>query len=107
MRLEINEVLYYDDLIPTFHNLTQLELICHEYSWKFLVRVLSQCPKLQKLYFYQFDVDYETYDRNYDEENGVDPDVIPQSLLLNLRTCKFFDFFGLPENKEKTDDDML
>jgi hypothetical protein len=30
-----------------------------------------------------------------DTENWVDPDVVPQCLSLNLRTCNLFNFLGL------------
>jgi len=39
---------YYDDLFPTFNNLTQLVLISLD-SWQSLVDILNHCPKLQNL----------------------------------------------------------
>jgi len=38
-----------NDMITTFHNLTHLEIISLNYSWKFLVQILNHCPKLQSL----------------------------------------------------------
>jgi hypothetical protein len=45
----IFQVHYLNDLIPTFHNLTKLELISLDYGWQFLIKVLNHCPKLQEL----------------------------------------------------------
>ncbi|PNX90549.1 F-box/RNI/FBD-like domain protein, partial [Trifolium pratense] len=47
--LQINQVNYRGDFIPTFHNLTQLNLRYNNYSWHFLLEVLKHCPKLQTL----------------------------------------------------------
>jgi hypothetical protein len=56
----LNQMYYHDELIPTFHNLTQLKLICYDYSKEFLIDVLSHCPKLQR-----FDLDEVCYDGSY------------------------------------------
>ncbi|XP_058741516.1 probable FBD-associated F-box protein At1g32375 [Vicia villosa] len=92
LRLELNQVNYHG-LIPTFHNLTQLELIFIEYSCQFLVEVLNHCPKLQKLDLCQDEI----WNRKKDRENWVDPDVVPQCLSLHLRSCNIFNFYGLQD----------
>jgi hypothetical protein len=49
------------------------------------------------VFFYlQGKVDDETWIRNFDKENWVDPYVVPQCLSLRLRTCNLFQFYGLP-----------
>ncbi|CAJ2644206.1 unnamed protein product [Trifolium pratense] len=92
----IHEV-FYNDLIPTFHNLTQLKLLCKDcITWQFLLEVLNHCPKLQKLDLDQGKVDDETWIRNFDKENWVDPYVVPQCFTLHLRTCNLLQFHGQP-----------
>ncbi|XP_058767621.1 F-box/LRR-repeat protein At4g14103-like [Vicia villosa] len=54
--LELNQEQHYG-LIPTFHNLTQLELISLRYSCQILVEVLNHSPMLQKLDLRQEDID--------------------------------------------------
>ncbi|MCH87960.1 F-box/LRR-repeat protein [Trifolium medium] len=49
LRFEIDQVYSHNGFIPTFHNLTQLELLHLNYSWGFLLEVLKHCPMLQKL----------------------------------------------------------
>ncbi|MCI06443.1 F-box/RNI/FBD-like domain protein, partial [Trifolium medium] len=49
LRLKIDQVNFRDDFIPTFHNLTLLDLDYRNYSWHFLLEVLKHCPKLQEL----------------------------------------------------------
>ncbi|CAJ2669803.1 unnamed protein product [Trifolium pratense] len=95
LRFEFHQVYYHDDMIPTFHNLTQLKLICYDYSKDFLLDVLNHCPKLQS-----FDLDEvvkteEALDKKEDKENWVFPDVVPQCLSLHLRTCNLLSFSGL------------
>ncbi|XP_058741512.1 F-box/FBD/LRR-repeat protein At5g22660-like [Vicia villosa] len=97
LRFQIDQVVHYqNDLIPTFHNLTQLELISLRYSCQFLVEVLNHCPKLQKLDLRQANLD-KIWNRKKDRENWVDPVVVPQCLALHLKTCNLFNFFGLPD----------
>ncbi|GAU25865.1 hypothetical protein TSUD_164060 [Trifolium subterraneum] len=95
LSLEIEQVHYNNNPIPTFHNLTKLELISLEYSWQFLVKVLNHCPKLEELNIDQADVNKEYWTREDDKENWVDPDVVPQCLSLHLRTCNLINFLGL------------
>ncbi|MCH84842.1 F-box/RNI/FBD-like domain protein, partial [Trifolium medium] len=96
MRFEIDQDYSYNDFfIPTFHNLTQLELLSLNYSWRFLRQVLNHCPMLQKLKINEADVAEETWNRKDDKENWVDPDVVPQCLSLHLRTCDLVNFLGL------------
>ncbi|GAU13060.1 hypothetical protein TSUD_173600 [Trifolium subterraneum] len=85
---------YCDDLIPTFHNLTQLELTCCEYSKELLLDVLNHCPKLQRLDLTEIEGD-QARDRKDDKTIWVFPDDVPQCLSLHLRTCNLFRFLGL------------
>ncbi|GAU13052.1 hypothetical protein TSUD_173520 [Trifolium subterraneum] len=94
LRFEIDQV-YANDFVPTFHNLTQLELLYLNYSSRFLLEVLKHCPVLQKLELDQANVGEETQTRKDDKENWIDPDVVPQCLSLHLRTCILFNFLGL------------
>ncbi|WJX81385.1 hypothetical protein P8452_64273 [Trifolium repens] len=56
LRFWYRQEYYHNDLIPTFHNLTQLELYCSEYSKELLLDALNHCPKLQRL-----DLDEDKY----------------------------------------------
>ncbi|CAK8541424.1 unnamed protein product [Lathyrus sativus] len=96
LRFQAVQVHYRNDLIPTFHNLTQLQLNIIRYSCQFLVEVLHHCPELRKLDLRQANLD-KIRNRKTDRENWVDPDVVPQCLSLNLRTCNLLNFFGLPD----------
>ncbi|KAK2414076.1 hypothetical protein QL285_036711 [Trifolium repens] len=91
-RIEVN---CRNDFIPTFHNLTQLELDSLDYNWQFLLQVLNHCPKLQKLEIYEADTYEVTWTRKDDRENWVDPDFVPQCISLHLRTCNLYAFLGL------------
>ncbi|GAU13058.1 hypothetical protein TSUD_173580 [Trifolium subterraneum] len=87
---------YHNDLIPTFYNLTQLELLCLDYSKEFILDVLNHCPKLQKLDLTEFDpTNKEVCARKDDKTSWLFPDVVPQCLSLHLRTCNLFCFSGL------------
>ncbi|XP_058770621.1 F-box/FBD/LRR-repeat protein At3g52680-like [Vicia villosa] len=61
--------------VPTFHNLTQIELFfkydCKR-NWKWMLQMLQHCPKLQHLII---------------ENNWLEPDVVPECLSSQLRTC--------------------
>ncbi|XP_045794313.1 F-box/FBD/LRR-repeat protein At4g00160-like [Trifolium pratense] len=98
LRLQIHhdKVNYLNDFIPTFHNLTKLELNSLDYGWQFLIKVLNHSPKLQELNIDQAHLNKETWTRKDDKENWVDPDVVPQCLSLHLRACNLFNFLGLP-----------
>ncbi|KAK2360528.1 FBD-associated F-box protein [Trifolium repens] len=95
LRLEIDQVHCRNDFIPTFHNLTQLELIYLNYSWQFLLQVLKLSPKLQELKIDQAGLNKEYWTRKDDKENWVDPDFVPQCLSLHLITCNLVNFLGL------------
>ncbi|MCI26486.1 F-box family protein, partial [Trifolium medium] len=49
LRFYYRQRYYHNDFIPTFYNLTQLELLCSDYSKEFILDVLNHCPKLQRL----------------------------------------------------------
>ncbi|PNX81420.1 F-box/LRR-repeat protein, partial [Trifolium pratense] len=95
LRLPIDQVNCRSDFIPTFHNLTQLELVYLNYSWHFLLQVLKLSPKLQELKIDQAGLNKDFWTRKDDKENWVDPDSVPQCLSLHLRTCILFNFLGL------------
>ncbi|WJX81672.1 hypothetical protein P8452_64522 [Trifolium repens] len=88
LNLEIHQVHYKNNPIPTFHNLTELELSSLNYSWQFLVEVLNHCPKLQKLGIDQADVDEETWTRKDDKENWTDLKRLIFSYPRASTTCK-------------------
>ncbi|GAU25870.1 hypothetical protein TSUD_164110 [Trifolium subterraneum] len=102
LQVQIGKVQYLNELIPTFHNLTKLELISLNYGWQFLIKVLNHSPKLQELNIDQAPLNEETWTRKDDKENWVDPDVVPQCLSLHLRTCNLFNFLGLEGPNKKT-----
>ncbi|XP_058759428.1 uncharacterized protein LOC131632715 [Vicia villosa] len=95
LRLKIHQGPSSNELIPTFHDLTQLELISFSYSWQLLVELLNHFPKLQKLHIDQAEVDQEIWSRIDDREEWVDLDVVPECLSLHLTTCNLFNFLGL------------
>ncbi|GAU13053.1 hypothetical protein TSUD_173530 [Trifolium subterraneum] len=95
LRLNYRQEYHHNDLIPTFHNLTQLELDCYDYSKELLLDVLNHCPKLQRLDLAEYLVDKKVRARKDDKTSWVFPDVVPQCLLLHLRTCNLFSFLGL------------
>ncbi|WJX81666.1 [histone H3]-lysine(4) N-trimethyltransferase [Trifolium repens] len=69
LRLQINQELYGNDLIPTFHNLTYLKLVCLDYGWQFLIKILNHCPKLQELKIDQAPISKKTWTKKDDKEN--------------------------------------
>ncbi|WJX81391.1 hypothetical protein P8452_64278 [Trifolium repens] len=69
LRFQFHQGYYHDNLVPTFHNLTQLKLNCYDYSWQFLLDVLNHCPKLQMLDLDEVEVDGEVQDKKEDKEN--------------------------------------
>ncbi|XP_058767616.1 FBD-associated F-box protein At5g56370-like [Vicia villosa] len=93
--LRFLRVHYRNDSIPTFHNLTQLKLVSLNYNWRFLVKLLNHCPKLQRLDIDQADVDKKIRTKRDDRDDWVDPDFVPQCLSLHLTTCNLFNFLGL------------
>ncbi|GAU25869.1 hypothetical protein TSUD_164100 [Trifolium subterraneum] len=88
--LEIDQVNCHNDLIPTFHNLTQLEFDCCSlhYNWKLVVEVLKHCPKLQSLRLIEVVLN-ERFSRNNDNENWVDPDFVPNAFHYTLGLALF------------------
>lgn len=98
--LHLEEVEYYDGLFPTFSNLTQLVLVLISLdSWQSLVDVLNHCPKLQKLELDQVNALENSRAREYDLENWVDQDFVPQCLSLHLTTCNIFNYYGGQEGE--------
>ncbi|RHN66009.1 putative FBD domain, leucine-rich repeat domain, L domain-containing protein [Medicago truncatula] len=91
------QVYRFNDAIPTFHNLTRLDLDSLNYRWHFLVEVLKHCPKLQVLYLDQagLNSDDQTWTKNDDKENWVDPDCVLQCISLHLRVFDISSFLGL------------
>ncbi|GAU13057.1 hypothetical protein TSUD_173570 [Trifolium subterraneum] len=96
LRFGYRQEYYRNDLIPTFHNLTQLELSCHDYSKELLLDVLNHCPNLQRLDLIEIGAnDKEVCTKRDDKTNWAFPDVVPQCLSLYLRTCNLLGFRGL------------
>ncbi|XP_058736894.1 F-box/FBD/LRR-repeat protein At5g53840-like [Vicia villosa] len=83
------------DAIPTFHNLTYLNLTSLNYKWCILVEFLKHCPKLQNLSVDEAGGMRETWTRKDDKESWVDLEFVPQCLSLHLKTCHLFSFLGL------------
>ncbi|XP_058785922.1 F-box/FBD/LRR-repeat protein At3g26920-like [Vicia villosa] len=92
--LEINEVRRGCDEIPTFHNLTYLELCSMNCNWNLLFQVLKQCPNLQNVRLCQY-IFREIKDV---ERNWVDPTFVPQCLSLQLKTCHL-EYFSSQEGE--------
>ncbi|GAU13059.1 hypothetical protein TSUD_173590 [Trifolium subterraneum] len=97
VRFNYHQKHYRNDLIPTFHNLTLLELSCYDYNKELLLDILNHCPKLRRL---DLDdevgaKDEEVCARKNDKTNWIFPDVVPQCLSLYLKTCNLFHFGGL------------
>ncbi|CAJ2655045.1 unnamed protein product [Trifolium pratense] len=94
-----NEVHCFNDVIPTFHNLTNLQINSLNYRWNFLVQVLKYCPMLQELRIDEAgegpDANEETWTRKDDKESWVEPDVVPQCLSLHLKSCHLLSFLSL------------
>ncbi|XP_058741194.1 FBD-associated F-box protein At5g56370-like [Vicia villosa] len=92
----------YNHVLPTFHNLTSLDLNSFNYRWHFLIQLLKHSPNLQTLKLNEaasdndiWTKDEETWTRQDDKENWVDPDCVPQCLSLHLKTCHLLSFLGL------------
>ncbi|XP_058753055.1 FBD-associated F-box protein At5g22730-like [Vicia villosa] len=92
----------YNHVLPTFHNLTSLDLNSFNYRWQFLIQLLKHSPNLQTLKLNEaasdkdiWTKDEETWTRQDDKENWVDPDCVPQCLSLHLKTCHLLSFLGL------------
>ncbi|XP_073225369.1 F-box/FBD/LRR-repeat protein At3g51530-like [Cicer arietinum] len=85
--------------VPTFHNLTQMELFFNffifinykiyrdwPHKWRWMLEVLRQSPKLQRLIIHEEEKEIEN---EFDEENWEDPQVVPECLSSQLKTCLF------------------
>ncbi|KAK7362558.1 hypothetical protein VNO77_04674 [Canavalia gladiata] len=78
--------------VPYFNNLTNMELIFQFTKWQcgFLVEALHHCPKLQNL----------TIHKRYDYGDGIyedgweDPQLVPECLSSQIRTCCLKDYEG-------------
>ncbi|CAI8609240.1 unnamed protein product [Vicia faba] len=69
---------------PTFHNLTQIELVFKYDSkkkWRWMLEMLHQSPKLQHL------IINEKMEYGDGEDNWQDPTVVPECLSSQLKTC--------------------
>ncbi|KAK2415176.1 FBD-associated F-box protein [Trifolium repens] len=76
--------------IPIFHNLTHLELYDRV---ELVLQTLQHCPMLQNLELHQEPFE-ELEDEEYDLQNWVEPEVVPQCLSSHLRTCTIYNFEG-------------
>ncbi|CAJ2652215.1 unnamed protein product [Trifolium pratense] len=91
--LHFEEVKGCNDLFPIFDNLTQLELSL-DYSWKFIVKVLNNCPNLQKLDLDKVSESKVLWTENDVSENWVDTNFVPRCLSLHLESCNLYNFFS-------------
>ncbi|PNX97725.1 F-box protein, partial [Trifolium pratense] len=78
----VNKLKPPSDDIPIFHNLTHLKL--HN-NWDLVLQVLHHCPKLQNLQLYQGLYEAMLNEED-DQENWVEPKLVPQCLSSYLRT---------------------
>ncbi|XP_058736754.1 F-box/FBD/LRR-repeat protein At3g26920-like [Vicia villosa] len=86
---------YNNHVLPTFHNLTSLDLNSFNYRWRFLIQLLKHSPNLQTLKLNEAGKDKDRWTRKDDRENWVDPDFVSQCLSLHLKTCHLLSFLGL------------
>ncbi|RHN45189.1 putative F-box domain, FBD domain, leucine-rich repeat domain, L domain-containing protein [Medicago truncatula] len=89
LRLELQRS---EDQVHAFHNLTHMELIFTSNwrtKWKWLLEMLKNCPKLQNLTLHKL------YGHGIDEDDWKEPEIIPNCLSSQLRTCSLIDYKGM------------
>ncbi|GAU13050.1 hypothetical protein TSUD_173500 [Trifolium subterraneum] len=76
--------------VNTFHNLTNMELIIESWptKWMWLVELLEHCPKLQNLTLHKL------YESEIDELVWKEPQIVPECISSQLRTCSLIDYKG-------------
>ncbi|OIW07433.1 hypothetical protein TanjilG_19274 [Lupinus angustifolius] len=86
--LRVNkEVSVYSNHLPVFSNLTRMVLSFDKYMWRWLVKMLKHCPKLQILEVIEIGIgDFD--------ENWVCPKFVPECVSLQLRDCAIRGFEG-------------
>ncbi|WJX37372.1 hypothetical protein P8452_25139 [Trifolium repens] len=88
---KVNQLQRPCDDVPIFHNLTHLEL--HN-RWDLVVQVLHQCPKLQNLRLHK-GVSDAMGNEDFNQENWVEPEFVPECLLSSFTTFTIVDFSDL------------
>ncbi|KAI9072966.1 hypothetical protein K1719_020813 [Acacia pycnantha] len=66
------------DDIPTFYNLTHMEISCSKSDWNGIVKCLQKCPKLETLLVHEIDVPFNEVTEAIMKEPILD---IPQCLF--------------------------
>lgn len=87
----------YDYQVPTFPNLTHMEIAFDTYEWpgkwKLLTEVLQNCPKLQSLTIHE---DYKyRQEIGIGNNNWVDLPIVSECLSSQLRTCSIIGYKGM------------
>ncbi|GAU13047.1 hypothetical protein TSUD_173470 [Trifolium subterraneum] len=87
--------------VPAFHNLTQLKIVFGgttndwPVKWKWMAKVLQNCPKLQYLTIHEVLFVDDSSDRDeIGDEDWVDPPIVPKCILSELRTCSLIAYKG-------------
>ncbi|RHN70632.1 putative FBD domain, leucine-rich repeat domain, L domain-containing protein [Medicago truncatula] len=91
--IEINQVYRGFMRFPLFfHNLTNLGLYSINSNWHLLAQVLNHCPSLQNVELSEGTANgiREDVHENWEDH----PIFVPQSLSLQLKTCKLLNFLG-------------
>ncbi|KEH22170.1 cyclin-like F-box protein [Medicago truncatula] len=89
LRLELR---HSEHQVHAFHNLTHMELIFTSNwrtKWKWLLEMLKNCPKLQNLTLHKL------YGHGIDEDDWKEPEIIPNCLSSQLRTCSLIYYKGM------------
>ncbi|CAI8591652.1 unnamed protein product [Vicia faba] len=81
--------------IPMFYHLTQMELVFNVEKtwlakWKWILKMLQQSPNLQHLIIHQ-EIENEN---GINDKNWEEPQIVPECLSSQLRTCLFRWFRG-------------
>lgn len=85
-----------DYSFPTFHNLSQLELIVDAWSgWTLLPYILGSSPNLERLVFPQGLVDMFSSQSQFFRFSWSPPDLVPECLSSKLKTVEIKNFQGI------------
>ncbi|MCI01268.1 F-box/FBD/LRR protein, partial [Trifolium medium] len=94
--LSVKSIWHIYNQVPDFQNLTQIEIFFSNFKgrswrdkWIWMLQMLQHSPKLQDLIIHQ-----EMEDGICEEDNWLDPQVVPECLSSQLRTCMFRDWRG-------------
>lgn len=85
-----------DYRFPTFHNLTELELIVDAWSgWTLLPHILGSSPNLETLVFPQGLVDMFSSQSQFFRFSWSPPELVPECLSSKLKTIEIKSFQGI------------